>query len=1070
MKELSSNVQSALPPSAEPSDHYWRSLEQLAGAPDYKRWLQQEFEDGADLPPDAVSRRNFMGVVAASVALAGLTSCRKPVTKILPFAQRPEGFVPGRGELYATTWISGGYGVGTLVTSHDGRPTMIAGNPEHPMSRGGSSVPMIGELLNLYDPARSKAPRQRGAAAGAAHGGHGEGSAGAATVQDFLNAWNSQLAVLGGARGKGLAILAEPTASPTFHAMVKQVLDVLPEARVHYFAPVNRDAELAGSRLAFGQALDVHYDVKLAQVIACFDHDLLHQGPAALVHARAWGERRRAPATTTDLPRLYVAEPCFTPTGSAADHRFRLRASEVGPALCALGAALLELGATANGVSAELAQALRAHKDHNFAHRGKNWITVLAKDLWANKGRAFVSVGARQPAAVQAAAAAINTLLGSVGSVVQYTSTPAGLALDQGASLQELTAAMDRGEVRALVCLGTNPVFHAPADLTFQDKLAKVPFSVHLGLHHDETGRACSWHVPQAHALETWGDAIAFDGTASIVQPLIAPLYDGWSDVEMLAKLIDHKTVAGHDLVRETWKTRSQAGDGFDRFFARALHDGVIAGSAAARVAAPPLRGSDIAGAIAALPRPVAGSASVLEVAFAAHPHLEDGRHANNAWLQETPHPTTKLTWDNAALMSLATAKALAVTLGDMVRITVGGKSLELPVWVAPGHADWSITLELGFGRDLGPDHRVAQGAGFDVFKLRQSAAMGFALNATASKTGAAYPMATTQDHGTIEGRALYRENALIDTKDPDGKPRKGYQNDPGFAPAMSPLAKQAKLKGLREADVLESLWEERSYAGPYQWGMTIDLNACTGCNACVVACVAENNIPVVGKPQVRKGREMHWLRIDRYFTAPLGVKDEGSIDGVEDSKTIAAAAEPQMVSQPIPCMQCENAPCESVCPVAATTHSPEGLNDMVYNRCIGTRYCNNNCPYKVRRFNFFDFTGNKSETEKMAMNPDVTVRSRGVMEKCTYCVQRIEGARNVAKREQRMIKDGDIVTACAQACPTQAITFGNLADKQSQVAKLKAHPLDYAMLSELNVKPRTSYLARVRNPHPELV
>ncbi len=1058
------DVQTALPPAVSPQapDPYWRSLEQLAGAEDYQRWLKQEFEDGADLPPDSVSRRKFMGVVAASVALAGLTSCRKPYTKILPFAKRPEGVVPGRAEHYATTYVSGGYGLGTLVTSHDGRPTMIAGNPEHPMSRGGSSVPMIGELLNLYDPARSKTP-QGVDAANKVHA--------ASTRDAFMSAWNGQLAALGGARGKGLAILAEPTTSPTLHAMVKQVLDVLPEARFHWYTPVNRDAELAGSRLAFGQALDVHYDLKQANVVACFDHDLLTAGPAALVYARAWGERRRAPAATAELPRMYVAEPCFTPTGSSADHRFRLRACDVGAAVFALGAALLDLGATANAVNGEVVQALRGHKDHAFAQRGKNWIAVLAKDLWASKGRAFVSVGPRQPAAVHAAAHAINELLGSVGAVVHYTATPAGLAVDQATSLRELTAAMGSGEVRALVCMGTNPVYTAPADLAFRDQLGKVPFSVHLGQHFDETAKACTWHVNQAHALEAWGDALAYDGTASIVQPLIAPLYDGLSDIELLANLIAHTTVLGNELVRQTWRTPSQAGDGSDRFFERALHNGLVAGSAAARVAPPPLRAADVARAIAAVAKPGSGSASALEVTFQPHPHIEDGRHANNAWLQEVSHPTTKLSWDNAALMSLATAKALGVTLGEMIELTVGGKKLEMATWVAPGHADWSITVELGYGRDLTTAHLVAAGSGFDTYKLRSSDAMGFAVGASARKTGAVYPMATSQDHGTIEGRALYRENLVADLKDATGKvTHKGYQSDPGFAPAMSPLAMQAKVKGKTEKDLLQSLWQERDYEGPYQWGMTIDLNGCTGCNACVVACIAENNIPVVGKPQVRKGREMHWLRIDRYFTAPIGQRDEGSIKGVEDSKTIAAAAEPQMVAQPVPCMQCENAPCEAVCPVAATTHTPEGLNDMVYNRCIGTRYCNNNCPYKVRRFNFFDFTGNKSETEKMAMNPDVTVRSRGVMEKCTYCVQRIEGARNVAKREKRMIKDGDIVTACEQACPTQAITFGNLVDKDSQVSKLKAHSLNYAMLSELNTKPRTTYLARIRNPHPELV
>jgi len=1055
------SVESATPTT---TDGYWRSLDQLAGGPDYERWLRQEFEDGADLPPDSVSRRKFLGVVAASVALAGLTSCRKPVTRIMPFAKRPLGFVPGRGQLYATAHVCGGYGVGTLVTSHDGRPTMVAGNPEHPMSLGGSSVAMIAELLQLYDPARSRAPRARRLESPpppAAHGEHGtEGGevVPPSPAQGFFEAWRRQYAALAGNRGKGLALLLEPTSSPTMQAMVRRVQDELPEARVHWYAPVGRDQEIAGAKLAFGQAFDVHYDVERAAVVACFDHDLLASGPAALKYARAWGERRRAPTTTAELPRLYVAEPCFTPTGSMADHHFRLRAADVGPALLALGAALLGLGASASGIGDDLAKALQAHEQHSFSWQGKDWIAVLAKDLWANRGRAFVAVGARQPAAVHAAGHAINALLGSLGSVVQATPTPPGMAVDQLTSLRELTSAMSAGDVRALVCLGTNPVYDAPADFAFAEKLAKVPFSVHLGLHDDETARVTTWHFNQAHELETWGDVLAYDGTATIVQPLIEPLYGGVSPVEFLARLIEHPKLAGYELVRDTWQARSQAGDGFEAWWERALHDGVVQGSAAGRVAPPALRAADLARAVAGLQKPAPGSATALEVAFQPHPSVGDGRFANNAWAQELPHPTTKLTWDNAALMSLATAQACGVTLGDLVELTLNGRKLTLPVWVAPGHADWSVTVELGFGRDLSPEHRVAAGAGFAGYALRGSEAMAFSTGASLRPTGASYPMATTQDHGTMEGRALYRQATLS-----------SYRKEPAFAPGMSPLAKQAKQQGRTEADLTTSLWEERQYEGPYQWGMAIDLNACTGCNACVVACVAENNIPMVGKTQVRKGREMHWLRIDRYFTTEGRAPEPESVRGVEDSKTIPVAADPQMVVQPVPCMQCENAPCESVCPVLATTHSPEGLNDMVYNRCIGTRYCSNNCPYKVRRFNFFDYTGNKSQPEKMLMNPDVTVRSRGVMEKCTYCVQRIERARSVAKSEHRAIRDGDVVTACAQACPTQAIVFGNIVDKDSRVSRLKAHALSYAMLSELNTKPRTTFLARIRNPHPEL-
>ncbi len=1042
----------ATPQAAATETSYWRSLEQLGNASEYDRWLKQEFADGADLPPDAVSRRNFLGVVAASVALAGLTSCRKPVQNILPFAKRPEGFVPGRGVPYATAHDVAGYAVGTLVTSTDGRPTYVAGNPEHPMSLGSASAQIMGDLLNLYDPARSKQVTRNG---------------NASILAAFHDVWREKAKEFGQARGKGLHLLLPATTSPTTNAMLARVRESLPQAAVHTWSPVNRDAEVAGSKLAYGTPLDVHFDLARANVVACFDHDLLNDGPAALAYARAWGERRRAPATTAELPRLYVAEPTYTPTGGMADHRFRLRASDVASAVFALGAMLLEQGATNAAVSDDLARAFRAHKEHGFRQRGKDWVAVLAKDLLANRGRAFVCVGAAQPAVVHAAAHAINTLLGSVGTTVAFTATAAEMATDQAASLRALADALEAGTVDTLVCLGSNPVYAAPADLGLPAKLAKAKLTVHLGAHRDETAQACAWHIPQSHDLEAWGDLRAYDGTASVVQPLIAPLYKSISAIELLAQLIDHKvggnTATGHDLVRQTWQAQGVGGDGFDGWWRRALHDGVIAGSASPRAAAPALRAADLAAAISAHAKPAAGSAQALEVSFRPHPTVGDGRHANNGWLQELPHPVTKLTWDNAALMSLATARALGVTLSDMIEVTLEGRRLELPVWIAPGHADWSMTIELGFGRKLTPDHRVAAGAGFNAYALRGS--RDFALGATARKTGAKYELATTQDHGTIEGRALYRE-ANLGT----------YKTNPTFAPDQSPLAKAAKLQGKKEADLNKSLWQERDYTvGPYQWGMVIDLNACTGCNACVLACVAENNIPVVGKPQIRKGREMHWLRLDRYFTAAEGPDgkpgvDPGSIDGIEDSKTIAAAEEPQMVSQPVPCMQCENAPCEAVCPVAATTHSPEGLNDMVYNRCIGTRYCSNNCPYKVRRFNFFDFTSKKAESEKMAMNPQVSVRARGVMEKCTYCVQRIEGARSEAKSQNRLIRDGDIATACSQACPTQTITFGNILDKDSRVSRLRASSLNYAMLSEMNTKPRTTYLARIRNPHPELV
>ena len=625
-----------------------------------------------------------------------------------------------------------------------------------------------------------------------------------------------------------------------------------------------------------------------------------------------------------------------------------------------------------------------------------------------------------------------------------YTDTPAMAA--EPTSLADLTAAIDAGNVDTLFIMGGNPVFDAPADLDLKAKLANVPNTVHLGLFYDETAAACSWHVNGTHTLEAWGDARAFDGTASIVQPLIAPLYDGVSEIEMLAQVADYDEKEGYQIVRYYWEDNTKTED-FDAWWNRAVHDGLVHGSASAS-SQTSLQAAQIASAISGHQKAAAGSLSNLEVTFAACPTLYDGRYRNNAWMQECPDPTTKLTWDNAAVMSRGTAEALSVGNGDMVELTVSGRKQQLPAWIVPGHADFSVSLTLGYTQNAPEEFLVAKGTGFDVSVLRTTGAMDIANGSSASSTGGTYKLESTQDHGSMEGRPLYREGDA-----------KQYSEQANFAQMESPLAVAAELMGETEEKKLKSLWEERDYSEGYQWGMVIDLNSCNGCNACVVACQSENNIPSVGKTEVGNGREMHWLRIDRYYGSDL---EETSLDNMNEDHVDA-------VHQPVPCMQCENAPCESVCPVAATVHSPDGLNDMAYNRCIGTRYCSNNCPYKVRRFNWFDFIGKLDPTRQMAQNPDVTVRSRGVMEKCTYCVQRISGAKHTAKREERLVRDGEIVPACGQACPSQAITFGNITDENSRISKLRASSLNYAMLSELNVKPRTTYLAKIRNPNPEL-
>jgi molybdopterin-containing oxidoreductase family iron-sulfur binding subunit len=1004
---------------------YWRSMQQLAGTPEFEQFLHREFQDDPDQPPtDAVSRRRFLSVVAAAVALASTTSCRKPFRKILPYSQRPEDMTDGVPRYYATALGLDGYGTGVLVRSSDGRPTKVEGNPLHPASMGGTSALLQGELLNLYDPARSRHPRADGARA---------------ERDAFASFWKTEAQRLGD--GSKLAFLVGHTTSPSFHYMVEQVKQLFPAAAFHVYRPINRDTEVAGAQLAFGRPVDAQYRFDAADVVVSLDSDFLVDGANCVRHARDYASRRR-PLDGQKLNRLYVVEPGQSITGGQADHRFRVRAQEVADVALALAA---ELGVL-NGA---LGTAVGGYKQHSFSKKGKNWVAILAKDLLANRGRSLLIAGRRQPALVHALVHALNDALGNTGRTVTYTASQL-LVPNQLASLQELTEAMDHQRVETLFILGGNPVYDAPADLEFGAKLQKVKNRVHLGLHWDETGRACNWHLNAAHELEAWGDSRAYDGTVSMVQPLIAPLYDGMSELELLALVSDYDQKEGYGVVRYYWEDHVET-EAFDAWWNRALHDGLVHQSTPApeRVT---VQEGPLAAEVAAHKKATPATRENLEVTFQPGYSLYDGRYANNSWMQECPDPVTKLTWDNAAVLSLKTAEELGIENGDVLELSFGGRSVEIPAWIVPGHADYTVALTLGYGRDLGEEHEVARGAGFDVYKLRVAASPHMGIGLKVRKAGRRYDLQTTQDHWSLRGRNLYRRGDLAQ-----------FEANPTFAPDMSALAQAAKLEGQTEKDKLKSLWEERKYDAPYQWGMVIDLNSCNGCNACVVACQSENNVPSVGKSQIAFGREMHWLRVDRYFTTP----DNGrSLD--EHARSVDEE-ELDMVQQPVPCMQCENAPCESVCPVAATTHSPEGLNDMAYNRCIGTRYCNNNCPYKVRRFNFFDFFGKLDPTLQMVKNPDVTIRSRGVMEKCTYCVQRINGGKRAARKEDRLVLDGEIVPACAQSCPSQAITFGNIADPNSRVSKLRNSPLNYAMLSELNVKPRTTYLAKIRNPNPEL-
>jgi molybdopterin-containing oxidoreductase family iron-sulfur binding subunit len=683
-----------------------------------------------------------------------------------------------------------------------------------------------------------------------------------------------------------------------------------------------------------------------------------------------------------------------------------------------VGALLARLAAHMNRGGLELSG---AGAEPNLEVQGADaWIDALSGDLLSARGRSLIVAGRRQPPAVHAAVLALNAALGNLGQTVTLHEMP-DAERSRGADLERLIVAMREQKVRCLVILGGNPVYDAPADLEFRAAIKRVGQVVHLGAYRDETGAPATWHLPQAHYLESWGDASAVGGVTSVVQPLIAPLYVGRSVVELLGLMVYGEHRPGHDLVRETWQGRLGELD-FEQRWRRVLHDGLLADSASPEIQT---KIGDGLGELFRAARGEAATVDDLEIVFQSSPAVFDGRYANNGWLQELPDAVTKLTWDNAALLSPATAEALGVGSQDVVRLSYRDRQLEMPVWIVPGQCDHTVAVSLGYGRERGG--RIAAGRGFDTYLLRTAAAPDFDRGLRLAGAGRTYKLAQTQDHGSMEGRAVFREASLAE-----------FREHPAFAREMDV-----------ESPPLESLWTDHSYATGYQWGMTIDLNTCTGCNACVTACQSENNVPIVGKERVDEGREMHWIRVDRYFTG--------------------TPEDPQTVFQPVPCMQCENAPCEQVCPVAATVHDQEGLNTMIYNRCIGTRYCLNNCPYKVRRFNFFNFTKDTPEVQKMAYNPDVTVRSRGVMEKCTYCTQRINAAKIQAKLQGREVADGDIQTACEQACPSQAITFGNIRDSQSRVSLLKQQDRDYVMLGELNNRPRTSYLANLRNPNPDL-
>ncbi len=965
---------------------YWRSLEELANDKEFLRLVEDEFPQRSPEWLTAPGRREVLRLLGASLALAGLVGCtQQPKELIVPYVRQPEQLVLGHPLFFATAMPLSGYGMGVVVQSHEGRPTKVEGNTLHPSSLGATDAYAQASILDLYDPDRSSAILFRGR----------------------ISSWPKFLSAMAKLRdeqradgGAGLHFLMEPVTSPTLTSQMRGLAAAFPQARWHQYQPVTMDSAYQAGRAAFGRPVQTLYDFTSADVTLALDSDFLAHGPGSLRYARQFADRRRLTAGDTNINRLYVVEPSPTVTGTVAEHRIPVRATDV--AAFARGvAAQLGVGNTGN-----LPPALQPLQ---------GLMQAISRDLQAHRGRSLVVAGEAQPASVHSLAYAMNQALGNQGTTVFYTEPVEAMPMNNGESIADLTAAMRHGEVEALIILGVNPVFSAPADLDFADAMSRVPLRVHLGQHVDETAELCHWHVPGLHYLELWSDIRADEGTVSVIQPLIEPLYGGKTAHEILAALTDAADASSYDLMRDYWRTQYRGAD-FEAFWRQALHDGVIPNTALPRIEA-----AGISQLVPPEPSPVEASAQALEIVFRPDPSIWDGRFANNGWLQELPKPITKLTWDNAALVSPATAQRLGLNTSDRVELTFRGRTVTAPVLITPGQADDSVAVSFGYGRTRAG--RVGNNTGFNAYKIRPWQRPWFGEGLEIKKLSGGYSLAMTQRHHQMERREIIRTVTLSDF----------IRKPAGAVPEEHPVL---------------SLYPEFQYTG-YAWGMAIDQNVCTGCSACVIACQSENNIPVVGKDQVAREREMHWIRIDTYYT--------GSPD------------RPEIYSQPMLCQHCEKAPCEPVCPVAATTHSSEGLNQMVYNRCVGTRYCSNNCPYKVRRFNFYLYSDWNTESLYPLRNPNVTVRSRGVMEKCTFCIQRIESAKVRAELEDRRVVDGEIVPACAAACPTRAIVFGDLNDKNSAVAKLREHTLSYRVLRELNTQPRVSYLAVVRNPNPEI-
>jgi len=937
-----------------------------------------EFAPGASEWPEDLSRREFLRLAGATLALAGFNSCTKqPLERIVPYVEQPEIVIPGKPLRFATATQYGGFGQGLLVTGYEGRPTKVEGNPTHPASLGATTVWAQADVLDLYDADRAQTVTTGGAIK---------------TAGDFWDALNLAIEPLRSNGGTAFRILTEPISSPTLLAQLARVLQSFPAARWCIWDPLNRD------NIGDGEVI---CDFSKAKVVVAFDSDFLYAHPYALRYARDFANARRViEPDGANMNRFYAAEPTPTITGSNADHRIAVAARDILPLAQRIAADLGLGGAPQANVENE------------------DWIAAVVQDLQPNRSQSVLIVGETQPPELHALVAQMNAALGNIGQIV---SLAPDLSLPGNRiALRELVEEMRGGAVELLIVFGGNPRYDAPADFNFAEAFDKVKLRVHHSVHFNETSRHSHWHVPAAHFLESWSDTRSFDGTIAIVQPLIEPMYAGVSAHEILEAVTERSPRPAYEIVRSHWSGQQPAPD-FEAKWRQALSDGLVT-----ELEPPTLEPSASASPLREGERTeVRGSQ--LEILFRSDVSVRDGRYANNGWLQELPRRFSALTWDNAALISPQLAKSADLENGDVVELTFHGRKLRAPVWIQPGQAKNSVTLPLGYGRKV--VGRVGRGIGFNAYVLRTSGAFWFGDGLTIRKTGDQHWLVSTQHYHDVQGRGILHDGTLS-----------GFLADPHYA---------QKPEELPPLDYTLYHPEEYPYKG-YKWGMVVDLNVCIGCHACTIACQAENNIPVVGKQQVGVHREMHWIRVSTFYSG--------------------AVENPKITHQPVPCMHCENAPCELVCPVGATVHDNEGLNLQIYSRCVGTRYCSNNCPYKVRRFNFLEYNSNLRPSEKLVKNPDVTVRSRGVMEKCTYCIQRINAARIMAELEQRKIRDGEIVPACAQVCPVEAITFGDVNDPRSRLMRLKRSPLNYWMLGELNTQPRTSYFAKLRNVNAQLV